>query len=811
MDRYICIHGHFYQPPRENPWLEVIELQDSAYPYHDWNERITAECYAPNATSRILDGDGRILQLVNNYSRISFNFGPTLLAWLEGYSKDVYQAILEADSESQRVFSGHGSALAQAYNHMILPLANRRDKQTQIVWGIKDFRKRFQRYPEGMWLPEAAVDLETLDVLAEHEIRFTVLAPRQALRIRPSGAKEWEDVSQGTIDPTRAYKVSLASGRSISVFFYDAPISLGLAFEGLLNNGEELANRLVGAFSEERSWPQIVNVATDGESYGHHHKYGDMALAYALDYVETRNLAKLTNYGEYLEKHPPTHEVDIFENSSWSCVHGVDRWRGDCGCNSGGHAGWNQAWRAPLRDALDWLRDSMAPEYEEKAATLLKNPWEARQDFIEIILDRSPETLERFLAQHATGPLSRDDTTLALKLLELQRHLMLMYTSCGWFFDELSGLETAQVIQYAGRALQLAKDLSGNGIEARFLEMLEQAKSNIPEHRNGRVIYEKWVEPAVLDLTRVGAHYAISSLFEEYEEASSIFSYTATREDYKASLAGRAKLAVGRATLTSTITLESARLNFGVLHLGDHNINCGVGESRGEGEFPELVKELDEAFETADFPETIRLLDRHFGTSTYSLTSLFRDEQRRVLGQIMEPTLAEAEAAYGLIYEHHAPLIRFVRVSGMPVPGPLQNAADYVLNVHLNRAFQEAPIDLHTIDPLLEEIDRAGATMDADTLEFSLRHSMEAMAHQLAESPRDPSLLRSLDVAAGLVDSLPFQVNIRQVQNVCYRVLEKLFKGLRQESGQGDPEAQELVELFSSLAQKLRMVVPQDE
>ena len=545
MERYVCIHGHFYQPPRENPWLEAIELQDSAYPYHDWNERICAECYGPNAASRILDGEGRISQLVNNYSRISFNFGPTLLAWLEENANDVYRAILEADQESQRIFAGHGSAMAQAYNHIILPLANRSDKYTQVLWGIRDFQKRFSREPEGMWLPETAVNLESLDIMAECGIRFTILTQTQANRVRRFGEKRWRDVSRGTIDPAMAYKISLPSGRSINVFFYDGAISHGVAFEGLLNNGEAFAKRLVGAFSGGAARHQIVQVATDGESYGHHHRHGDMALAYALDYIEANNLAKLTNYGEYLEKHPPTHEVEIFENSSWSCVHGIERWRANCGCNSGGHEEWNQAWRAPLREAFDWLRDSIAPAYEEIAGTLMKRPREARNDYIEVILDRSSENVERFLAQHVTRYLTQTDKTKVLELLELQRHTMLMYTSCGWFFDEISGIETVQVIEYAGRALQLANELMSGEFEQKFLNLIEKAKSNIPEHQDGRIIYEKWVKPSMLDLTRVGAHYAVSSLFEEYEEESSIFSYSATREAYQSSQAGRAKLAVG--------------------------------------------------------------------------------------------------------------------------------------------------------------------------------------------------------------------------------------------------------------------------
>ncbi len=374
MERYICIHGHFYQPPRENPWLEAIELQDSAHPYHDWNERVTAESYAPNAVSRILDGEQRIVQIVNNYSRITFNFGPTLLSWMEQYAPVVYRRLLAADQESQERFGGHGSAMAQPYNHMILPLANRRDRWTQVHWGIQDFRRRFGREPEGMWLPEAAADSLALEIMAEQGIRFTVLSPYQARRVRPIGRGTWQEVGEGRVDPTRAYTVRLGSGRSIAVFFYDGPISRAVAFEKLLTKGEHLAGRLLAAFCEERTWPQLVHIATDGETYGHHHAHGDMALAYALDHIEGSGRAQLTNYGEFLERHPPACEAQIFDDRSWSCAHGVERWRSDCGCNSG-RAGWNQQWRAPLRQALDWLRDELAGPFEEAGRRLLPDPW----------------------------------------------------------------------------------------------------------------------------------------------------------------------------------------------------------------------------------------------------------------------------------------------------------------------------------------------------------------------------------------------------------------------------------------------------
>src|SRR4051794_25375415 len=407
MQRYLCIHGHFYQPPRENPWLEAIEVRDSAYPYHDWNERVTAECYAPNAASRILDGEQRIERIVNNYSQISFNFGPSLLAWLEVERPEVYRAILEADAASAERFSGHGSALAQGYNHIILPLANRRDKRTQILWGLADFEHRFKRQAEGMWLPETAVDLETLDLLAQGGVRFTVLEPHQARRVRPKVAKgeeeKWKEVGGGRIDPSVPYEVKLREGRRIAVFFFDGAISRAVAFEGLLMSGERFTDRLMSAVPADPEHDRLINIATDGETYGHHHRYGEMALSYALQHIEENGWAKLTNYGEYLATHPPQHEVEIVENTAWSCVHGVDRWREDCGCHTGGGEGWTQGWRAPLRLALDGLRDELAPLWECAARQLFAAPWEARDAYVEVLLDRSPAAVSDFLARVAAG------------------------------------------------------------------------------------------------------------------------------------------------------------------------------------------------------------------------------------------------------------------------------------------------------------------------------------------------------------------------------------------------------------------------
>lgn len=807
VERYVTIHGHFYQPPRENPWLEAIELQDSAYPYHDWNERITAECYGPNAASRILDGERRIVRIVNNYAKISFNFGPTLLAWMEVQAPEVYRAILEADQESRRRYSGHGSALAQAYNHVILPLANRRDKLTQVLWGIRDFEHRFGRFPEGMWLPETAVDLETLDLLAQCGIRFTILAPHQASKVRPIGGRAWRDVSGGRVDPSMAYRVQLPAHRHLNVFFYDGPISRAVAFENLLVRGEYLAERLLNAFSTGRQWPQIVHIATDGETYGHHRHHGDMALAYALHYIESNRLARLTNYGEYLERHPPTHQVQIVENTSWSCAHGLERWRRDCGCNSGMHPGWNQQWRQPLREAFDWLRDQLAPCFERAAGRLFRDPWAARDDYVSVILDRSRDNVDRFLRRHAARELSPAERVQALKLFELQRHAMLMYTSCGWFFDELSGLETVQVIQYAARAVQLAQELFGNSIEEEFLKRLERAQSNLPEHGNGRRIYETMARPAMVDLKKVGAHYAVSSLFETYNHRTQTYCYTVEREDYRLRTQGKARLALGRASVRSDITEESLQITFGVLHLGDHNVSGGVREFQGEEAYARLLEELADVFHRGDFPEVIRALDREFGGGTYSLRFLFRDEQRKILRQIIESALAEAEALYRGFYHDHAGLMRFMTALGVPLPNRFELAAEVTVNTDLRRAFESDEPDLDRIRGLLEEAKAAGIRLDEASLEFALRKTLEKLSHTFRLKPEDLTLLARLSALAGLTRSLPFKVNLWQVQNDFYAVLQTRYATFAGKAGQGDAQAQQWVRLFRELGERLRVRV----
>lgn len=801
MNKYICIHGHFYQPPRENPWLEIIEPQASAHPYHDWNERITAECFAPNARCRILDERQRIVKIVNNYSRMSFNFGPTLLSWLETHEPEVYRAVLEGDQLSAEAFSGHGSAIAQAYNHIIMPLATSRQKDIQIRWGIRDFEHRFGRFPEGMWLPETAADTATLEALAGHGIRFTVLAPHQALSVRRIGEPEWLKVEADTLDTSRPYLANLPSGAKINLFFYDGPTSRAVAFEELLKDGETFASRLLSRFDPSSVGPQLVHIATDGETYGHHHRFGEMALAYAVDAIETTKLARITNYGEFLELFPPQWEVRIRENTSWSCVHGVQRWCGDCGCRTGYHADWRQAWRAPLRESLDWLAESVEAPFARQGSRLFKDPWAAFEDYIGVILDRSRDNVEDFLHRHAKQTIEGKDRALALKLMEIQRCVMLAFTSCGWFFDEISGIETTQVLLYAARAVQLADELFEEGLEDKFADLLEKAPSNLVEHGDGKRIYDKWARNAAVDLLKVGAHYALSALFEEYGEKTRIASFSIETERFRPLRAGRGRLAVGKMRVTSDVTLESELLTFAAFHLGEHILNGGVRPSQSEEAYGTLEADMEEAAERVDFPGLVRVLDKHFGTAIYSLDSLFRDERRKILNLILDPTVEEVETSLKSIYERQMPLMRYLESLGVDLPNSFETIARFVLNTDIRRALRAEEVELEAVQRLLTEADKRRVHLESEELSYEFRSTLGRLAQRAFGEDEDPALLGKLEALVDLTNALPLEIDLWQVQHLYYRRLSELDESVLKPVG--DSSERMWLERFLALGEKL--------
>jgi len=773
------VHGHFYQPPRENPWLETVEVQESAAPYHDWNDRIAAECYAPNGAARITNRENEIVRIVNNYSRMSFNFGPTLLSWLADQAPRTYRMVIDADKASAQRYGGHGSAVAQVYNHMILPLANRRDSITQIRWGIADFEFRFGRKPEGMWLAETAVNRATLDLMAAEGIRFTILAPSQCARIRPLGSEDWNwtPIAHGSVDTRHPYLVNLDEGRSIAVFFYDGPTSRAVAFEGLLNSGESFGRRLLEGFRPNDNKPQLSHIATDGESYGHHHRYGEMALAYAMHWVETNDHARLTNYGEFLATFPPEWEAEVVEDTSWSCSHGIERWRSDCGC-SGGRPGCNQQWRGPLREALDMLRDETAPLAEAFSASLFKDLWRARDAYIHVMLDRTPAIVDRFFSEHAVRELSPAERVAALDLMELERHAQLMYTSCGWFFDEVSGIETVQIIAYAGRVLQLAAKLFGEpgaALEPRFLELLARAKSNLPEAGDGAELYRKYVLNIRVNLEQVAAHYAISSIFRTYPDESELFCFDVRRSAYESLASGRGKIALGRASIRSRITGETEELGFAVLHLGDQNLSAAVRAICAANQeeidtFNEFAGQVRTAVHRANLPEVIRVIDRYFGTLAYSLTSLFSDEQHRILRTILDRTVAEMEDSLRKIYEDHISLLRFLTESGMAAPPALALAANFAINSSLRRAIEADPFDPNEIHTLLGRAAADQVELDTPNLSFAAGQRMKWTMVQLeAATEADRAMKGAVQTAltvATTLRSLPFDVNLWQAQNI---------------------------------------------
>lgn len=799
MEKYICVHGHFYQPPRENPWLEKIELQDSAYPYHDWNARITAECYGPNTASRILGPDLKIINITNNYSKISFNFGPTLLYSMETENPDVYKAIVEADGMSAERFSGHGSAIAQVYNHMIMPLANKRDKQTQALWGIKDFRRRFGREPEGMWLPETAVDTETLEVIAELGVKFTILAPRQAKRVKKNarGAR-WKDLSTEHLDTSVAYLCQLPSGRTINIFFYNGPVSHDVGFGNLLDNGEAFARRLACAFPAAHEKDALVHIATDGESYGHHHRNGDMALAYCLHFIEAQGLAKLTNYGEFLEKHPPETLIEIHENSSWSCAHGVERWRKDCGCNTGGHQGWTQAWRSHLREGIDWLRDRLAAVYGAEASKYLKTPWAARDGYIDVINDRSDESIGSFFAAHAGRELTSEEKVTALKLLELQRNAQLMYTSCGWFFDEISGIETVQVMQYASNAMQLAEEIAGNGLEKGFLDILEKAPGNV--HGNGKEVYARFAKSARVDLLRVGAHHAISSLFQqEYSPRSTIYCYNVENRRYEKKEAGKLKLSIGETEISSRITRSRAAIIFAVLHLGEHSVTAGVKKSEDEQMFHDMGKEIRSAFEIGDIPQVIRSMDKHFGTETYSLWHIFRDEQRKLINQILTLTYEDIENSYRHIFEDNYNLMDFLRRLYMPLPKPLSVSAEFIINMDLKRVFTDSVVDKERLSELINTAQNLSINIDSEAISYITSAWVNKQMEELKSFALDTGRIEEIRDVLKILSPISSGLNLWKAQNIYFSAGKSLFPEMSAKADAGDGEAQRWVKAFHDL------------
>lgn len=749
----LCIHGHFYQPPRENPAIGEIERQPSAAPFHDWNERIHYECYMPNAMARVLDKNGKIINIVNNYESMSFNFGPTLFSWMAAKHPDTYEAILKADRKSREHHKGHGNAMAQVYNHIIMPLANARDKNTQVRWGIRDFEYRFQRKPEGMWLSEAACNEETLEALMENGIKFTVLAPQQAAKIRPLKGGDWKDVSKGSIDPRHAYRYLSKKGtkKFIEIFFYDGPVANDLGFGNLAYDAKALADRIEqarGGISSEHA--ALIHISTDGETFGHHKAFGDRTLAYLLSVeAKNRNL-RVVNYAEFLVENPPEWEVQIHlgengKGSSWSCVHGVKRWAENCGCRTGGPAEWNQEWRKPLREALDWLRDEMAQRYESGASVYFKDVWKAREDYIDILLEGLEKKQKDFFQRHSIKQLKKDEQIASLKWLECQRYALFMYTSCGWFFDELSGLEASQVLFYALQAIALCREVSGVNLESGFLDRMSHAKSNIKEFRNGRVICERLIKPKLYRSAHITASYAMGLLMpgNKFEKKTqSLYSFQLEPLEGKQKQEGKNIFASGRLKILNKTTGQEEEHIFRANKTGT--------------EFKAFVNVFNFFFTLADIPV---------------------QEKVRILNALHLEIFRKMSTVYTELYQSHQSLIDIYRSVHLPLAAEMK----FAVQSALGRQFYEGLEDLSRgyqfrkalrVFRILSKAKSLEVPLDFEKPVRLLSDQLTARVREFIKSPAARFLTESLYFLK-LAERLRLELDLRDTQNELFAVMHE--------------------------------------
>ncbi len=822
-DIFVAIHGHFYQPPRENPWLEAIEREESARPFHDWNERIAFECYRPNAYARIIDGQGKILDIFNNYSFLSFNFGPTLLSWIERERPLIYQKILEADRESLRRL-GHGNAIAQVYDHMIMPLANERDQETEVRWGIADFERHFHRKPEAMWLPETAVNYPTLKVLIKCGMRYLILSPFQALRVRSFGSKKWTDVSQGKVDTTQPYRCFLRdrSGKKMSdqyidIFFYEGVISKEIAFGELLKDGNRFCQRFVQAYGQGKKGPQLIHVSTDGETYGHHKKFGEMALAYALSKGLSGHGFEVLNYGAFLKRFPPVDEVEIDEGpkgegSAWSCGHGVGRWKEDCGCSTGGRPGWNQRWRKPLREALNLLRDDLATLFEREGEKIFIHPWEARNGYIDVIMDRSPESVGKFFEQYGCQGLDEKGRIKGLKLLEMERHALRMFTSCGWFFADLAGLETILILEHAARAIQFAEEFSDQDIEKRFLQALSPGRSNRPEMGDGLQIHQRFVKPKQVALEQVVNHYTIFSLFDSGAKKKRIFSFRVETIDQERIERDDRLLVLGKVKVASDVIPEPKGFLFGLISSKGDLFQNWVSEDRGTLDFITLRRRGMDGFEQGreELKETLTSL---LGNQIFTIRDVLKEEREEIFRKFMQKEIGETSRIYAEIFDRTKPTIEILTGEGMEIPYEIRAAAEITLSHRLFQEVRELRSDFRSavtkgaIDRIVEESKRYGCRLRKEeslfVLNEVLREKMESLrGTKYSDLPAQEGLIQEIITLLDLSKKWDFDLDKWEAQDLMDGILDECVKSL-EESWWGNGVQKPFPPLLITLAEKL--------
>ncbi len=780
--KFVCIHGHFYQPPRENPWLEDIETQPSASPFHDWNERVNSECYAPNTAARILNNAAQIIEILNNYEFISFNFGPTLLDWLAKHNPRTVEELQAADKKSLARL-GHGNAIAQVYNHIIMPLANRQDKITQVKWGIANFEKYFARKPEGMWLAEAAVDLETLDVLAAEGIKFTILAPGQAAAARASNYSPWQDMRGGRIDPKRPYFVTLPSGGRLALFFYDGPLSQAIAFEGVLNDGAVFANRVRDALDKFPAEAQLANMATDGESYGHHHRFGEMALAYALQALHKDPTTTLSNYAAFLADNPPTWEAQIVERSSWSCAHGVERWRSDCGC--GGHGqGWSLAWRAPLRKAFDELRDDISGLMETYGRELFKDPYQARNDYINFL--QGPATIEAihdFLRRNQAKELNQLEAHTAMKLMECSRYSMYTFTSCGWFFDDIAGLEPIQNMRYAARAIELAESIKSGSYQRKLLATLETAISNQRTEGTGldiwrRHVWGDWIKPEQLVIEAV-----LPSIVNRTTVDSNFHCYAVESDWSEQAKHLSMRLFGGALSFRHHHLLLQHKFSYIIFYVPETEPVCIVSPWSESSDDKANWKYFYALLQDANAHQLRAVLTNAHGYKRVDPTQLAEETRSMLAKAAFGTVLNNYRKSITSIYDEAREAMRIFREMNLPLPRIFLTLAEIVTVDQLMSSLES----LTTGDPIPHKLNQLAMQAKAMGVMVSNYSALQLAFESLLEretdnlylhrAQNDPSRIELVNNLLDLAQAFSIKPNLWRAQNTVHLLVDSLSPG----------------------------------
>ena len=798
MEWFVVFFGHFYQPPRFNPWIEFVDFDPSAKPFHDWNERVAFECYSRLSNAPLYDEDGWVVDVVNVYSRISFSFGPILLEWLKARLPRVYNAIVEADKESLSR-EGFGNAIAQPYAHIVMPLADRRYKELAVNWGVRFFEKTFDRYPEGFWLPEAAVDSDTLELLVDYGVKYVVLGPHQIEAIRVGD--RWVKVDR--VDPRVAYKLVLPSGRSIAAVVYDDVLSRGVSFGNLLEDGRMLASKIIESFNELLQGPQLVSIASDGEVYGHHRRRGVEELVRALEILDSTGYVRVTNYSKFLSLSPPRVKARVAERTSWSCPHGVERWRANCGCGSNIRPGWTQEWRAPLRKAIDTLSLGVLRALELMGTELYKNPWAAALDYIDVLYERSLEKTASFIEKHLLKPGDPNAVVAALKLLEALRNALLAQSSDAWFHEDLDRPEPIQALRHTARALELLEDVGFKGYVEEVVGALREARGNTGVR--GDELLERALKSKV-DHAIVVAVYALRSLRGTVGDEGLMYSYKVSRSRRDRMELGPVVVDMGVVNILSTVTLEQSTMYYVLLHLGGWDLYVGVDYLEKPEDYIRANTVFRSNLGLTPASKLVDMLGELFKERVYTVAELPLDDQVDLALWVLEGFKSSLKDHLEKLSPTLLPLHHTFKALGVKPPEYLASALTALLSLKVEESLGKQ--DVLGLRELIRMTESLGTPLGPWVRELVALKLIEL----LDRLEVDPTNTRVLEGALDLALTLDGMgaLGDRLVEEARIRVAlarKRYYADMRRAAETGDEVSWGWVKLFTSLAKLLRVRV----